>query len=157
MLAWLQRLLVCALLALSLAAAWWMTRLDAPAWLAAVAALAALNLHAWGLAAEFALLGSIDPGTGTPKPTPLSLFKAWCGEVITGWRVFGWRQPFRSRAFDDWLTEAGGKRGVLLVHGFVCNRGLWNPWMQRLRQLGTPHVAINLEPVFGAIDRYVAA
>jgi len=158
MLARLQRTLVCGLLALSIAAGWWAsTVLAAPAWLAAAVALAALNLHAWGLAAEFALLGRIDPGAGVPRPSARALLKAWCGEVITGWRVFGWRQPFRSTAFEDWLVEANGKRGVLLVHGFVCNRGLWNPWMRRLRQAGTPHVAINLEPVFGAIDRYVVA
>lgn len=41
------------------------------------------------------------------------------------------------------------------MHGFVCNRGLWNPWMKRLRHTGTPFLAINLEPVFGPIDRYV--
>ncbi|MFL5074340.1 MAG: esterase/lipase family protein, partial [Microvirga sp.] len=36
----------------------------------------------------------------------------------------------------------------------VCNRGLWNPLMTRLRALGVPFVAVNLEPVFGSIDRY---
>jgi triacylglycerol lipase len=40
------------------------------------------------------------------------------------------------------------------VHGFVCNRGLWNPWMAALRADGVPFVAINLEPVFGSIDGY---
>ena len=45
-----------------------------------------------------------------------------------------------------------GQRGVLLVHGFVCNRGLWNPWLQRLRTLNVPVVAVNMEPVFGTID-----
>jgi triacylglycerol lipase len=29
--------------------------------------------------------------------------------------------------------------------------------MRRLRKVGTPYVAINLEPVFGSIDRYVLA
>jgi len=43
---------------------------------------------------------------------------------------------------------------VLLVHGYVCNRGFWNPWMRRLRAEGVPFVAINLEPVFGGIDDY---
>jgi len=76
---------------------------------------------------------------------------------VTGLRVFGWRQPFRSHALPDELAAARGRRGVLLLHGFVCNRGLWNPWMRRLRTVGTPYVAINLEPVFGSIDRYVPA
>jgi len=71
--------------------------------------------------------------------------------------VFGWRQPFRSRALPDHLPTDSGRHGVLMLHGFVCNRGLWNPWMRRLRQAAVPHVAINLEPVFGSIDCYVAA
>ena len=80
----------------------------------------------------------------------------WWGEVLTGIRVFGWRQPFRSNAISDHLTNAQGRRGVVLVHGFVCNRGLWNPWMHRLRDAGAPYVAVNLEPVFGSIERYAA-
>jgi triacylglycerol esterase/lipase EstA (alpha/beta hydrolase family) len=42
------------------------------------------------------------------------------------------------------------------VHGFVCNRGLWNRWLQRLHEQGTPFVAVDLEPVFGSIDDYIA-
>jgi triacylglycerol esterase/lipase EstA (alpha/beta hydrolase family) len=80
---------------------------------------------------------------------------AWWGEVLTGLRVFGWRQPFRSNELADASSDRPGRRGVLLVHGFVCNRGMWNPWMRRLQALGTPYIAVNLEPIFGSIDRYV--
>ncbi|WP_137895269.1 alpha/beta fold hydrolase, partial [Ramlibacter sp. 2FC] len=48
-----------------------------------------------------------------------------------------------------------GRRGVVLVHGFACNRGLWNPWLRRLRAEGRVFLALNLEPVFGSIDAYV--
>jgi triacylglycerol esterase/lipase EstA (alpha/beta hydrolase family) len=44
---------------------------------------------------------------------------------------------------------------VLLVHGFVCNRGLWNPWLRELRAAQVPAIAVNLEPVFGSIDAYI--
>jgi triacylglycerol esterase/lipase EstA (alpha/beta hydrolase family) len=47
------------------------------------------------------------------------------------------------------------RRGVVFIHGFVCNRGFWNPWLVRMRTLGHPFVAVNLEPVFGSIDAYV--
>ena len=64
--------------------------------------------------------------------------------------LFGWRQPFRHAACPDWLPAppAGGApgRGVVLVHGFMCNRGIWNPWMRRLRARGHAHVAVTLEP-----------
>ena len=41
------------------------------------------------------------------------------------------------------------------MHGFFCNRGIWNPWMSRLRTAGAPFIAVNLEPVFGSIDEYL--
>lgn len=157
MLARLQRSWILTLMVLSIAAGWWASQRGSPLWLAAFAAMAVLNLHAWALACEFSWLRRIDPGPGVPRPTARALCKAWWGEVVTGLRVFGWRQPFRSSAYQDNLTGANGRRGVLLLHGFVCNRGLWNPWMRRLRKAGAPYVAINLEPVFGSIDRYVAA
>ena len=50
-----------------------------------------------------------------------------------------------------------GRRGLVLVHGFVCNRGLWNPWLPRLRAAGVPCIAVNLEPVFGSDRRLRAA
>jgi triacylglycerol esterase/lipase EstA (alpha/beta hydrolase family) len=81
---------------------------------------------------------------------------AWWAEVKAAPQVFCWRQPFFSRRWPDHLpADAQGRRGVLLVHGFVCNRGVWNPWLQRLHSLGIPFVALNLEPVFGSIDDYV--
>lgn len=157
MLARLQRRWVFALLALALASGWWAQQRGSPLWLALAAALVILNLHALAMACEFAWLHGVDSGLAVPRPTVWVLCKAWCGEVVTGVRVFGWRQPFRSRAVADHLERADDRRGVLLLHGFVCNRGLWNPWMRRLRQDGAPFLAINLEPVFGSIDRYVAA
>jgi triacylglycerol esterase/lipase EstA (alpha/beta hydrolase family) len=45
---------------------------------------------------------------------------------------------------------------VVLVHGFMCNRGFWNPWMRRLRAQGHPYVAVNLEPVYASIDGYAS-
>ena len=157
MLARMQRGLILGLASLSIGVAWWTVLGGSPLWLAVFAALAVMNVHAWALACEFAWLRRVDPGSGVPKPTALALCRAWWGEVVTGLRVFGWRQPFRSRAVRDELRAAHGRRGVLLIHGFVCNRGLWNPWMKRLRKADTPYVAIDLEPVFGSIDRYVDA
>jgi triacylglycerol lipase len=130
-------------------------RLGAPWWAALLLAALLANIHALVLFIEFVWLRTVQPGTGIPPPSLRTLACAWWGEVVTGLRVFGWRQPFRSDAIPDDLPTLTTRRGVLLVHGFVCNRGLWNPWMHRLRGSGTPYVAINLEPVLGSIDGYV--
>ena len=81
--------------------------------------------------------------------------RAWWRELGVALVVFCWRQPFRSQSMPDWLPSTPtGQRGVVLVHGFVCNRGLWLPWLQQLRAAGHACVAVNLEPVFGSIDDY---
>ena len=46
-------------------------------------------------------------------------------------------------------------RGAVLVHGFVGNRGFWNPWLHELQASGRAFVAVTLEPAFGSIDHYV--
>ena len=89
------------------------------------------------------------------RATGLMLIKAWIREVAGAPKVFFWRQPFRSETFSDWTPpDASGKSGVLLVHGFFCNRGFWNPWLAELRSRGFPYVAVTLEPPFDSIDRY---
>ncbi len=47
------------------------------------------------------------------------------------------------------------RRGAVFIHGFMCNRGFWNPWLERLNASGHPFAAVNLEPLFGSIDNYV--
>ncbi len=112
--------------------------------------------YALVLALEFALLRQAHGVDPAPRATPRQLWQAWLGEVVSAPLVFCWRQPFRSQRWPDHLPEgAQGRRGLLLVHGFVCNRGLWNPWLAQLRADGVPYVAVNLEPVFGSIDDYI--
>ena len=127
------------------------------AW-AVVGALFILLGYALFLALEFFLLWFVNRADPTPNATPLQLLAAWWGEVTTTPRVFCWRQPFRSNAVADFLparaTGASAQAGVVFVHGYVCNRGLWNPLMEKLRARGVPFVAVNLEPVFGSIDNY---
>jgi len=90
-----------------------------------------------------------------PRPAVAAVFRAWLAEVLEVPRVFGWRQAWRWRALADWLPgECRGRRGVVLVHGFICNRGFWTPWMAQLRARGHGHVGVNLEPVFGSIEAY---
>ncbi len=122
---------------------------------AAAGALAILFGYAAFLAVEFVLLYFVNRDDPAPRATLAQLVQAWAGEVVTAPRVFCWRQPFRSSAVPDFVPAQAPRRGVVLVHGYVCNRGLWNPMMLRLRERNVPFVAVNLEPVFGSIDDYV--
>ncbi len=113
--------------------------------------------YALVLAIEFVLLRATHGADPAARATSMQLLRAWCGEAASAPLVFCWRQPFQSQRWPDHLpAHAMGRRGVLLVHGFVCNRGLWNAWMERLRGRDVPYVAVNLEPVFGSIDDYAA-
>ncbi len=131
--------------------------------LALVVPLGLLASHAWVLAIEFLLLFAVRdaaPGVaGPPRPGARALAAAWRAETCHAWRVFAWRQPFRWRTWPDRLDGEGvaGRRGVLLVHGFVCNRGFWAPWLRRLSADRRAFSAVNLEPPFASIDDYVEA
>jgi len=143
-------------LGLILAAASWVAyfvRGGSPVWAVGGALLILLG-YALFLGAEFVLLWFVNRGDDTPRATVGQLVSAWWGEVLTAPRVFCWRQPFRSRAVPDYVPAESGRRGVVLVHGFICNRGLWNPLMSRLHAHGVPFIAVNLVPVFGSIDHY---
>lgn len=109
------------------------------------------------LALEFIALWFVGRADAALHPTWPELARAWLGETLAAPRVFCWRQPFRWREVPDHLVPAEalyGRRGVVLIHGFLCNRGFWNPWMKQLRARRHAFVAVNLEPAFGSIDDY---
>ncbi len=44
-------------------------------------------------------------------------------------------------------------RPLLLIHGILCNRSVWRPWLRRLRAAGfAPIRAVNLEPLCADIE-----
>jgi pimeloyl-ACP methyl ester carboxylesterase len=144
--------------------------------LIAVAAVLASGLrtgwHAWHAAALFLLLAGHAVVLGAElllmrwlhrRTTGEAiawgvLARAWVRETRFALRTFLWRQPWRSASPPDQLDTSSmrGRRGVVFVHGFVCNRGLWRPWLMKLRAMGVPFAAVNLAPVFGSIDAYPA-
>lgn len=156
MLARLQQFTTLSLLFAAFAWAAWHLSQGRPAWAVAGALLILLG-YAVVLGLEFLLLAVVRDGDPAPAASAGQLLRAWWGEVTSAPAVFCWRQPFRSRAEPDHLpADARGRTPCLLVHGFVCNRGFWNPWLRRLRAAGVPCVAVDLEPVFGSVDEYVA-
>lgn len=149
---------------LLVAVCWWR---DSPA---AAVGLAGLVLFGQPLVllGQFFMASRVNRGLGLNATAGVAMWRAWWAESAVATRVFGWRQPW---AWRRWANQAPGQaalpgvpdgtgpspspRGVLLVHGYLCNRGLWNAWQPRLAAAGHPVVAVNLEPVWGSVDDYV--
>lgn len=157
MLSRLQRAITLGLLAVALAWLAWMWAAGHPA-LAVIGTAMILGGHALFLALELAIGWRVNRRDSAPRATLVDLLRAWWAEATTSPRVFYWRQPFRAGLHADTAAPPHPlrHRGVVLVHGLVCNRGLWNPWMPRLRELGVPFSPVSLEPVFGPIEGYGA-
>jgi hypothetical protein len=151
-LATLQKTAALSLLGVVLAWAAWAISTGRAHWAWLGPAVVALG-YAGVLAVEFWLLRGSYSKSDPLRPNTAQLLTCWARECAVAPRVFLWQQPFRSMAVSDALVS-NDRRGVLLVHGFVCNRGLWNPWLRELRAGGIPFAAVNLEPVFGSIDGY---
>lgn len=155
MLARLQQLITFSLLAASLGwLAWFYSTMPL---VAVFGCLLILLGYIAFLGLEFLLLRHINKTDPAPLATTPELLRAWLGETLVAPRIFCWRQPFRTGAIPDNLTTSNvvkGQRGVVLIHGFFCNRGFWNPWLERLQGSGHAFVALSMEPVFGSIDDY---
>lgn len=124
--------------------------------LAGVAAL--VLLPAWSVTLQFLCMrwAPRDADASIPAVGLRALLRAWRAEVALAWRIFGWRQPFRHGAMADTVPAgipgAAARAGVVLVHGYLCNRAFWQPWQRLLAARGIPCLAVTLEPVWGSID-----
>jgi hypothetical protein len=120
--------------------------------------LALLGLNALALGLEQVMAAGVHGHEPLLRPGPVQRGRAWWRETLASGRAFGWAMPFASQRWPDRLEGADGPdqgaRGVLLVHGYLCNRGFWNRWYPRLQAQGIPFVGLSLEPVFGSIDDY---
>lgn len=139
------------------AVGWLAWHWDRSPWVAAAGfVLIAFGYSAF-LALEFVALRFVNRTDPTPQADWSELARAWLGETLQAPRVFCWRQPFRWHAVPDRLAPVSGlqgRRGVVFIHGFVCNRGFWTPWLKLLAAREHAFAAVNLEPVFGSIDDY---
>lgn len=142
-----------------LALAWVLSCVQQGQWLHVGWAGLALVPHALVLALEFFWASQLargqsarramgaEPAEVQPPPRTRQWLAAWWQEIWVGLRVFGWQQPWAYRRHADHLPpDAPGRKGVLLVHGFYCNRGFWNTWIPRLREAGIPFMALTLGP-----------
>ena len=92
---------------------------------------------------------------GRPLPwdnSVAALAKEFAARVI----CFNWSQAFPQIAVGH--DPCGAKRGmpILLVHGYLCNSGLWMAVRRRFADAGLgPIYTLTLTPLFGAIDTLV--
>lgn len=117
---------------------------------AAIGASLALTLviHSLIVAAGFVLAWwrSRAPDARTPP----GWLKAWPGEISISLRNMYLDIPFRHR----WprRVPANSRGAVLLVHGYGCNRGVWQGYDTWLASLGWAVDAVNLSPPTASID-----
>jgi pimeloyl-ACP methyl ester carboxylesterase len=139
----LQRWRVCIRILLALLALWMLP--GASGW---GAALGLFWMHGIVMALSFVVLLPIN------RTSPVLLMRAFPRELWLYERVFSFWQPFAERRVHDAPHPRADSRGVLLLHGYNCNRGLWNAWMTQFRRQGAGFMALSMEPVNGSIECY---
>jgi triacylglycerol esterase/lipase EstA (alpha/beta hydrolase family) len=142
-----------------LALGWYLSRYAGWHWIKAAAILlgCALAIRAAGVAATFAI------ATLFSSPTPpehrsgafawLRLYFAELGAYIVIYNLY---QPFERLLMGAETLQPlpRGRLPVLLVHGYVCNRGFMLPLRRYLGERGVSAYSHNLEPVYADIDSY---
>jgi triacylglycerol lipase len=152
--AWIQRFVALGLLLLGVSSAYYFKH-DYSAWplLVVVAPLVLIVVFE---AIQFITLYFVNQNDPAPKATLAQYASAYCTELWSSLKIFGLWQPFQHHLVPDNLIRDQQQRcGIVLVHGFFCNRAFWNGWMRRLQSEGRVFVAVDLAPAFGSIDDYV--
>ena len=112
------------------------------------------------LGLQFLAVRRLNRADPAPQADSRQLRRAWWCEVVQTPPIFLWRLPFSWNQIPDDADNAflhRGKRGVVFIHGYICNRGIWTPWLAYLKKHKRAFVAVNLEPVFGSIEDYAVA
>ncbi|OEZ64853.1 extracellular esterase EstB precursor [Janthinobacterium sp. HH103] len=142
----------------------------------AVLGFAYLAMHAWGVASPamaLLLAGAMllavralivarnfwqSRRLGSPVPEQYQLgaggaARLFFGELRATLRSSSWDmlRP-RLHAADN---VAGQGLPVLLVHGYVCNRGYWAQLSRQLARAGIAHDGVDLEPIGADIEDFV--
>ena len=96
---------------------------------------------------------------GSPVPLEYQLgamgaARLFFGELCATLWTSSWGM-LRPRLHAADCVTPGQGLPVLLVHGYVCNRGYWTKLSRQLAQAGIVHQAIDLEPIDANIDGYV--
>ena len=126
--------------------------------LASVLAFAML-MRCAAVAGTFVIASVLAPaGSRIPRSTAGRL-RIVATEIVWTTLTYSVLMPF-PRAFgrpDSRLSPGAGALPVLLVHGYICNGGIWVRMRRFLEANGVATYTHDLEPVYAEIDDYAAA
>jgi pimeloyl-ACP methyl ester carboxylesterase len=154
------RVLLVALVLGSLAAAWWLGTHWGLGWGAIIPIAAALffAVPAAMILVTFAIAWrhrSVRPPE--LRIGPLAAVRCVLHEIFSYTAVYVFLQPFPRLVLSAGPpSAAAGRPVVVLVHGYMCNAGVW-AWLARyLIARGHAVHTVTLEPLFARIEDYVA-
>jgi len=114
-------------------------------------------LHTGILVASF-VISRRDPANAPQEPSPdlLIAIPVFLREWVAYLALYVVIQPFeRTWMGDDAVKPTTpGSVPVLLIHGYMCNRGIWWWLRRKLRASGLIIGTINLEPPHGSIESF---
>ncbi len=138
----------------ALLAAWWLPDGTNP-WVALALGLGLAVPpagHALVLGIEFVIAAAVD--SRRPRAPILHVLAVWLRETSASLRAFAWRMPFFAGFPEPPIVRDGQRPAVLLVHGYLCNRAVWKPWLDAGGCAGCNVATVDLAPPFGDLDGY---
>jgi pimeloyl-ACP methyl ester carboxylesterase len=118
-----------------------------------LAALLPLAVHGVPLAIEF-VTGALIDRRPLQRLGIIDGLRVWWGETWRSWVVFNVDQAWRADFPERPLIRDPARPAVLLVHGYMCNRGTWRRWLMDGIPAQWNVATVNLEPLFGPVERY---
>lgn len=132
----------------------WLLQLGFAAWIAlAVAALLPLMVHGIPLGIEF-VTGALIDRRPVARIGVLDGVRVWWQETWRSFTVFNIDQAWRANFPERPLVRDPQRPAVLLVHGYMCNRATWRPWLFGALPERWNIATVNLEPVYCPVERY---
>ena len=129
-------------------------------WPAALAVIPgfAILARCVGVGATFIVAAALSTSAERAQTAKHGRLRLVTAEILWTTLTFSVLMPF-PRMFsrpDSRLPANPAILPVLLVHGYVCNSGIWTKMRRFLEKVGMPTYTHNLEPVYAGIDEYAA-
>ena len=101
------------------------------------------------IGAQFVCMALVRRRSGETLLPAAALWRAWNAECRVSLRAFGWDMAWAEDEQADYLPPraavgAPAQAGVVLVHGWLCNRAAWSDALHQLRAAGVPCMAVSM-------------